>query len=87
MCRGVGRKPYWQHSVACAIFSMPMPIDPRHDTLAQALGEAGAEQMLRETLKLQAHERIRPEELRRLNVDTQCRPSDSLSNRCAFVSS
>ena len=64
--------PYWQHFSGMRYFQHAMPIDPSSMTRwRKRLGEAGAEQMLRETIeagiRMQA---IRPAELQRLNVDT-----------------
>ncbi len=54
---------YFQHQV---------PIDPSSmDALAPALGDAGADQMLRATIEAGIAMRvIRPAELKRINVDT-----------------
>ncbi|MDR5727068.1 MAG: IS5 family transposase, partial [Terriglobia bacterium] len=64
--------PYWQHFSGMSHFQHRMPIDPSSMTRwRQRLGEAGAEQMLRATIKAGMRMRvIRPTELKRINVDT-----------------
>jgi len=64
--------PYWQHFSGMRYFQHAMPIDPSSMTRwRKRLGEAGAEQMLRETIEAGMRmNAIRPAELRRLNVDT-----------------
>ena len=64
--------PYWQHFSGMSHFQHGMPIDPSSMTRwRQRLGEAGAEQMLRATIKAGMRMRvIRPTELKRINVDT-----------------
>jgi IS5 family transposase len=64
--------PYWQHFSGMRYFQHSMPIAPSSMTRwRKRLGEAGAEQMLRETIKTGMRmNAIRPVELQRLNVDT-----------------
>ena len=64
--------PYWQHFSGMRYFQHAMPIDPSSMTRwRKRLGEAGAEQMLRETIEAGMRMKaIRPAELQRLNVDT-----------------
>ena len=64
--------PYWQHFSGMRYFQHSMPIDPSSMTRwRKRLGEAGAEQMLRETIEAGMRMKaIRPTELQRLNVDT-----------------
>ena len=64
--------PYWQHFSGMSRFQHGMPIDPSSMTRwRQRLGEAGAEQMLRATIKAGMRMRvIRPTELKRIDVDT-----------------
>lgn len=64
--------PYWQHLSGMRYFQHSMPIDPSSMTRwRKRLGEAGAEQMLRETIEAGLRmNAIRPAELQRLNVDT-----------------
>jgi IS5 family transposase len=83
--------PYWQHFSGERYFQHRVPIDASSMTRwRQRLGEAGAEQMLRATIetgiKMGA---IRPEQLKRINVDTTVQtkairfPTDArLYNRC-----
>ena len=64
--------PYWQHFSGERYFQHRLPIDASSMTRwRQRLGEAGAEQMLRETIaagiKMGS---IRPAQLKRINVDT-----------------
>jgi len=64
--------PYWQHFSGMRYFQHRMPIDPSSMTRwRKRLGDAGAEQMLRATIKAGIEMRvIRPAELKRINVDT-----------------
>ena len=64
--------PYWQHFSGMRYFQHSMPIDPSSMTRwRKRLGEAGAEQMLRETIEAGMRMKaIRPAELQSLNVDT-----------------
>jgi IS5 family transposase len=64
--------PYWQHFSGMRYFQHTMPIDPSSMTRwRKRLGEAGAEQMLRETIEAGLRMKaIRPQQLQRLNVDT-----------------
>ena len=83
--------PYWQHFSGERNFQHRLPIDASSMTRwRQRLGEAGAEQMLRETIaagiKMGS---IRPAQLKRINVDTTVQtkavryPTDArLYHRC-----
>src|SRR5579859_2482386 len=83
--------PYWQHFSGERYFQHRLPIDASSMTRwRQRLGEAGAEQMLRETIaagiKMGS---IRPAQLKRINVDTTVQtkavryPTDArLYHRC-----
>jgi len=83
--------PYWQHFSGERYFQHRLPIDASSMTRWRGrLGEAGAEQMLRETIaagiKMGA---IRPAQLKRINVDTTVQtkavryPTDArLYHRC-----
>ena len=83
--------PYWQHFSGEQYFQHRLPIDASSMTRwRQRLGEAGAEQMLRETIaagiKMGS---IRPAQLKRINVDTTVQtkavryPTDArLYHRC-----
>jgi IS5 family transposase len=83
--------PYWQHFSGQQYFQHRLPVDASSMTRwRQRLGEAGAEQMLRETItagmKMGA---IRPAQLKRINVDTTVQtkavryPTDArLYHRC-----
>jgi len=64
--------PYGQHFSGMRYFQHAMPIDPSSITRwRKRLGEAGAEQMLRETIEVGMRmNAIRPAELQRLKVDT-----------------
>ena len=64
--------PYMQYFSGERYFQHSVPIDPSSMTRwRQRLGEAGGEQMLRETIDAGLHMKaIRPAELQRLNVDT-----------------
>ena len=64
--------PYMQYFSGERYFQHLMPIDPSSMTRwRQRLGEAGAEQMLRETLEAGMRMKvIRPAQLQRVNVDT-----------------
>jgi transposase, IS5 family len=64
--------PYMQYFSGERYFQHTMPIDPSSMTRwRQRLGEAGAEQMLRETLEAGMRMKvIRPAQLQRVNVDT-----------------
>jgi IS5 family transposase len=64
--------PYWQHFSGMRYFQHSMPIDPSSMTRwRKRLGEAGAEQMLRETIEAGMRMKaIRPAELQSLKVDT-----------------
>jgi IS5 family transposase len=64
--------PYMQYFSGERYFRHSMPIDPSSMTRwRQRLGEAGAEQMLRETLEAGMRMKaIRPAQLQRVNVDT-----------------
>ena len=64
--------PYWQHFSGMRYFRHLMPMDPSSMTrVRNRLGEAGAEQMLRETIEAGMRMKaIRRAELQRLNVDT-----------------
>ena len=83
--------PYWQHFSGMRYFQHSMPIDPSSMTRwRKRLGEAGAEQMLRETIEAGMRMKaIRPAELQRVNVDTTVQtkairfPTDArLYHRC-----
>ena len=64
--------PYWQHFSGERYFQHRLPVDASSMTRwRQRLGEAGAEQMLRETIAAGIKMRvIRPADLKRINVDT-----------------
>ena len=64
--------PYWQRFSGMRYFQHAVPIAPSSMTRwRKRLGEAGAEQMLRETIEAGMRmNAIRPAELQRLNVDT-----------------
>ena len=72
MVAGWVENPYWQHFSGMRYFQHAMPIDPSSMTRwRKRLGEAGAEQMLRETIEAGMRiKAIRSAELKRLNVDT-----------------
>jgi IS5 family transposase len=83
--------PYWQHFSGARHFQHRPPIDASSMTRwRQRLGEAGAEQMLRETIATGMRMKvIRPAELRHINVDTTVQskairyPTDArLYHRC-----
>jgi len=70
--------PYWQYLSGMKYFEHEVPIDPSSMTRwRNRLGEAGAEQMLRETieagLRLKA---VKKSQLRRVNVDTTVQEKD-----------
>jgi len=64
--------PYWQHFSGERYFQHRLPVDASSMTRWRGrLGEAGAEQMLRETIAAGIKMRvIRPADLKRINVDT-----------------
>jgi IS5 family transposase len=64
--------PYWQHFSGERYFQHRLPVDASSMTRWRGrLGEAGAEQMLRETIAVGIKMRvIRPADLKRINVDT-----------------
>ena len=64
--------PYWQFFTGGTFFEHRPPIDPSSLTnWRKRIGEAGAEQMLAETLKTGLKTKmIRPQDLKRVNVDT-----------------
>lgn len=64
--------PYWQHFTGGTFFEHRLPIDPSSLTnWRKRIGEAGAEQMLAETLRAGLKTKmIRPKDLKRVNVDT-----------------
>ena len=64
--------PYWQFFTGGTFFEHRPPIDPSSLThWRKRIGEAGAEQMLAETLKAGLKTKmIRPQDLKRVNVDT-----------------
>lgn len=83
--------PYWQHLTGERYFQHRLPIDASSMTRWRArLGEAGAEQMLRETIAAGIRMgSIRPTQLKRINVDTTVQtkavryPTDArLYHRC-----
>lgn len=83
--------PYWQHFSGERYFQHRLPIDASSMTRWRArLGEAGAEQMLRETIAAGIRMRaIRSADLKRINVDTTVQtkairyPTDArLYHRC-----
>ena len=70
--RGWVENPYWQYLSGMRFFEHEMPIDPSSmSRWRRRIGEAGAEELLRETiqagLRLQI---IKPSQLKRVNVDT-----------------
>jgi IS5 family transposase len=70
--------PYWQYLSGMKFFEHEPPIDPSSMTRwRKRIGEAGAEQLLKETiaagLKLKA---IKPHHLKRVNVDTTVQEKD-----------
>jgi IS5 family transposase len=64
--------PYWQHLSGMKFFEHKRPIDSSSMTrFRKRIGEAGAEVMLRETIKAGlAMKAVRPHQLDRVNVDT-----------------
>jgi transposase, IS5 family len=64
--------PYWQYFTGSVFFEHQPPIDSSSLTnWRKRIGEAGAEQMLAETLRTGLKTRmIRPKDLKRVNVDT-----------------
>ena len=66
------RNPYWQYFTGAVFFDHRPPIDSSSMTnWHKRIGEAGAEQMLAETLKTGLKAKmIRPQDLKRVNVDT-----------------
>ena len=64
--------PYWQYFTGAVFFEHRPPIDPSSLTnWRKRIGEAGADQMLAETLRTGLKTKmIRPKDLKRVNVDT-----------------
>jgi len=70
--RGWVENPYWQYLSGMEFFCHEPPVDPSSmSRWRRRVGEAGAEELLRETIETGLRTgAIRPSELRRVNVDT-----------------
>jgi IS5 family transposase len=70
--RGWVENPYWQYLSGMEHFCHEVPIDPSSMSRWRGrVGEAGAEEMLKETIETGLRlEVIKPSQLRRVNVDT-----------------
>jgi IS5 family transposase len=70
--RGWVENPYWQYLSGEKFFRHELPVDPSSMTRwRQRIGEAGAEELLRETIRVGLRLKlIKPSQLRRVNVDT-----------------
>ena len=69
--RGWVENPYWQYLSGMEFFCHEMPIDPSSmSRWRRRVGEAGGEELLRQTIEAGLLKIIKPSELRRVNVDT-----------------